>query len=80
LAKYNQNDQVKEEEMGKAYSTNGGRGMHIGYWWESQKERDHYEDQDVDRWTILKWILERQDGMVWTVLICLRTGTSGWLL
>jgi hypothetical protein len=27
--------------------------------WESQKERDHYEDQDVAGWTILKWILER---------------------
>jgi hypothetical protein len=26
-------------------------------------------------WTILKWILERQDGMVW-----LRIGTSGGLL
>jgi hypothetical protein len=25
----------------------------------SQKERDHREDQDVVRWTILKWILER---------------------
>jgi hypothetical protein len=21
----------------------GRRGMHIGYWWESQKERDHEE-------------------------------------
>jgi hypothetical protein len=28
-------------------------------WWESQKERDHWEDQDVGGWTILKWILER---------------------
>jgi hypothetical protein len=25
----------------------------------SQKERDHYEDQDVGGWIILKWILER---------------------
>jgi hypothetical protein len=28
--------------------------MHIGYWWETQKERDHWEDQDVGVWTILK--------------------------
>jgi hypothetical protein len=33
--------------------------MHRGYWWESLKERDHWEDQDVGGWTILKWILER---------------------
>jgi hypothetical protein len=34
-------------------------GMHIVYWWESQKERDHWEDQDVGGWTILKCILVR---------------------
>jgi hypothetical protein len=33
--------------------------VHIGYWWESPKERDHWEDQDEVGWTILKWILER---------------------
>jgi hypothetical protein len=38
---------------------------HIGYWRESQKERDHWEDQDVGGWTILKWILERWDGVDW---------------
>jgi hypothetical protein len=31
----------------------------IGYWWISQKERDHWEDQDVGGWTTLQWILER---------------------
>jgi hypothetical protein len=61
--------------MGRACSTNGGKRMHIRYWWESQKESDHWEDQDVGGWTILKWIL-----MVWIGLIWLRKGTSGGLL
>jgi hypothetical protein len=26
---------------------------------EGRKEGDHWEDQGVDGWTILKWILER---------------------
>jgi hypothetical protein len=26
----------------------GRGGMHIEYWWEIQKEGDHWEDQDVD--------------------------------
>jgi hypothetical protein len=38
---------------------------YIGYWWESQKERDHWEDQGIVGWTILKWILEREDDMDW---------------
>jgi hypothetical protein len=33
--------------------------QNIGYWWESQKERDYWKDQDVEGWIILKWILER---------------------
>jgi hypothetical protein len=29
------------------YHKGGRRGMHIGYRWESQKERDYKADQDV---------------------------------
>jgi hypothetical protein len=43
----------------------GRRVMHIGYWWESEKERDHWEDQDVGGRTILKWFLKKLDGMDW---------------
>jgi hypothetical protein len=58
----------------------GRRGIHIGYWWESKEERDHREDQGIGGWTILKWILEKQDGMVWTGYISFRIGTNGGLL
>jgi hypothetical protein len=39
----------------------------IGYFWGSQKVRDHWEDLDVGGWTILKWILREivWDGMDW---------------
>jgi hypothetical protein len=26
---------------------------------------DHWEDQNLDRWTLSKWILERWVGMDW---------------
>jgi hypothetical protein len=45
--------------------------MYIGYWWESQKERDHWEDKGVGGWTILKWILDLYDGMILIGLIWL---------
>jgi hypothetical protein len=54
--------------------------MHVGYWWESQKNRDHWEAQDIGGWGILKWILEKWDGMEWIGLIWLRIRTSGGLL
>jgi hypothetical protein len=37
----------------------GRREMYIGYWWKIQKKRNHWEDQDVGGWPILKWILGR---------------------
>jgi hypothetical protein len=33
--------------------------MHTGYWWDSQKERDNWEDQDAGGWTISKWMRDR---------------------
>jgi hypothetical protein len=30
----------------------GRRGIDIGYWWETWKERDHWEDLDVGGWII----------------------------
>jgi hypothetical protein len=51
------------------------RGMRIGFWWESQKETNYYEDLSVDGSIILgiRWILERWDGMIWTGLIWLQS-------
>jgi hypothetical protein len=65
--------------MSRASSTNGGE-EECRYWWEIQKEREHWKDQDVGGWTILKWTLEGQDEMVWIGSIWLRIGTSGGLL
>jgi hypothetical protein len=45
------------------------------YWWKSQKEREHKEDQNVGGSTILKWILEikwddmAQDNDQWRALV-----------
>jgi hypothetical protein len=34
------------------------RRMHIGYFWGSQKERDHQVDLDIDG-SILKWNIQK---------------------
>jgi hypothetical protein len=39
FARYNLNDKFRDE-MGIKHEWER-RGMHIGYWWERQKERDH---------------------------------------
>jgi hypothetical protein len=54
-AECNYNDQVKEDEV--------DRGMHIGFWWESQKEKTPLEDMCVGG----RIILWRAAVMQWTV-------------
>jgi hypothetical protein len=54
----------------------GMRRTCIGYWWESQRERDHYDDQDIGGWLILRLIFERYEGVILTRLIWLTTGIS----
>jgi hypothetical protein len=50
---------MKDDDMGRACSTNGAKRNTYRVLVESQKERDHWEDEDVARWIILKWLLER---------------------
>jgi hypothetical protein len=47
-----------------------------GFWWGSLRERDHWEDPDVDGMIILRGILKRE-GVVWTGWSGLRIGTGG---
>jgi hypothetical protein len=37
----------------------GKRGIHIGFWWEGQKKRGHYEDLGQDGRIISRLILEK---------------------
>jgi hypothetical protein len=44
--------------------------MHIGYWWESQKERDHWEmDLREIGWDGVDWIDMALKGNQWRALV-----------
>jgi alpha-glucosidase (family GH31 glycosyl hydrolase) len=55
-----------------------GRGMCTGFWWESQKERDHLEDQGIDGirmdlreidWGSVHWIQLAQNRDRWRAVV-----------
>jgi hypothetical protein len=70
---------VKEDEMGRACSTNGGEKeayrILVG-----KPERKRPLGRPRRRWVDNMKIDIREDGMVWTVAIWLMIGTSGGLL
>jgi hypothetical protein len=55
---------VKDDGIGGACRTHRNKLNAYMIWWESQKERDIYEDLDVDGRIISKWFLEKYAGMV----------------
>jgi hypothetical protein len=54
------------------------RVMRTWFWWESQKRP--VGTLDVGGRIILKWMLEKYGGVVWTGFIWLSIGISGGLL
>jgi hypothetical protein len=70
--------QVKANEVGGTCGTHG-RGEKR-FWWESPKERDHWEDQGVGGKLGSEWILWRLAWGVWIGFDWLMTGTGGGLL
>jgi hypothetical protein len=47
------------------------------FWWGNLKERAQWGDPDVDGMIILRWILRKWDGEIWTGLSWLRIETGG---
>jgi hypothetical protein len=58
----------------------GKREIHTEFWLGNPKESDHLKDLDIKRAIILKLMLKKWDGRVWTVFIWIRVRTNGRLL
>jgi hypothetical protein len=66
--------------MGRACSTNAAQRNAYRILVGKPEGNIQLGNKEVGSWTILKWILEREEGMVWIGLIWPRIGISGVLL
>jgi hypothetical protein len=73
---YYSGDQIENNEMGGACSTNGGE-VHTGFWFGNLRERDHLGDPGIDGRINIKMDLWGMDVGAWTGLIWLRIETVG---
>jgi hypothetical protein len=54
--------------------------MHTWFWWGSQKQTETTRNPYTVGKIILKWILAKEDVVVWTGFVWLRIGTNSGLL
>jgi hypothetical protein len=53
-------DKIEKNEMGGACSSDEVGERHVqGLGWRNLRERDHWEDPDVDERIILRWIFKK---------------------
>jgi hypothetical protein len=55
----------------------GRGGVYVGFWWGKLREREHLEDQGVDRRIILRCVFRKWDVGVWTGASWLSIWTGG---
>jgi hypothetical protein len=58
----------------------GRRKMHTGFWWGNLRERDHFEDPDIDGSVILKWISRKWDGGMCWIDVAQKNRDGWWVL
>jgi len=64
--------QIKQYEM---HETSGMHGREE-FLWGNPKEQDHLDNMGVKARILLKKFLNKEDGIAWTRVIWLRTGTQ----
>jgi hypothetical protein len=55
-----------KDEMGGAYSTHGGKGIHTGLRCEKLKKRGYVEDQGLHGRIMLKCVMKKLEKRFWS--------------